>query len=76
MTVRRLAAVLAADVVGFSALMEHDELETLQRIKSLQHHTIEPRLLSRGGRLVKTTGDGFLIEFGSPSEALQCAIEI
>ena len=76
MTVRRLAAVLAADVVGFSALMEQDELETLQRIKSLQHHTIEPRLLSSGGRLVKTTGDGFLIEFGSPSEALQCAIEI
>ena len=76
MPIRRLAAVLAADVVSFSSLMERDEEATLRRIKSLQHQDIEPRLLARGGRLVKTTGDGFLVEFGSPSEALRCAIEI
>jgi adenylate cyclase len=76
MTTRRLAAILAADVVGFSAMMEKDEEEALQRVKALQREVIEPRVKARGGRLVKTTGDGFLCEFGSPVEAVRCALEV
>jgi adenylate cyclase len=76
MTTRRLAAILAADVVGFSSMMEKDEEGTLRRVKTLQREVIEPRVKERGGRLVKTTGDGFLIEFSSPVEAVRCAMEI
>ena len=76
MTTRRLAAILAADVVGFSSMMEKDEEGTLQRVKALQREIIEPRVKARGGRLVKTTGDGFLCEFGSPVEAVRCAVEL
>jgi adenylate cyclase len=76
MTTRRLAAILAADVVGFSAMMEKDEEGTLTRVKVLQREVIEPRVKQRGGRLVKTTGDGFLCEFGSPVEAVRCALEV
>ena len=60
MTTRRLAAILAADVVGFSAMMERDEEGTLRLVKALQSEVIEPKVKERGGRLVKTTGDGFL----------------
>ncbi len=63
---RRLAAVLAADVVAFSSMMEKDEEGTLTRIKTLQRDIIEPEINSHGGRLIKTTGDGFLVEFPSP----------
>ena len=76
MTTRRLAAILAADVVGFSSMMEKDEEGTLARVKALQREVIEPKVQERGGRLVKTTGDGFLCEFGSPVEAVRCAVEV
>jgi adenylate cyclase len=70
---RRLAAILAADVAGFSALMERDEEGTYARIGSLRREVIEPRLSEHQGRLIKTTGDGFLAEFASPIAALRCA---
>ena len=76
MTTRRLAAILAADVVGFSSMMEKDEEGTLARVKAFQREVIEPKVKERGGRLVKTTGDGFLCEFGSPVEAVRCALEV
>jgi adenylate cyclase len=73
---RRLAAVLAADVVGFSALMERDEEGTFARIVKLRREVIEPQLAGHQGRLIKTTGDGFLIEFASPLAALRCALAV
>jgi adenylate cyclase len=73
---RRLAAVLAADVVGFSTLMGEDEEGTLVQIRSLRQDVIEPRTVEHGGRVVKTTGDGFLLEFSSPLEAVQFAVEV
>ena len=76
MTTRRLAAILAADVVGFSSMMERDEEGTLRRLKATQRDIIEPRVREHHGRIVKTTGDGFLIEFGSPLDAVRCALEI
>jgi adenylate cyclase len=76
MTTRRLAAVLAADVVGFSKLMGLDEEGTLARIRALRSEIVEPRVQERNGRIVKTTGDGFLIEFPSPVEAVRCALAI
>jgi adenylate cyclase len=68
---RRLAAILAADVVGFSALMERDEEGTYARVGRLRREVIEPRLSDHQGRLIKTTGDGFLAEFASPIAALR-----
>jgi adenylate cyclase len=76
MTIRRLAAILAADVVVFSAMMEKDEEGTLARVKAFQREVIKPQVKQRGGRLVKTTGDGFLCEFSSPVEAVRCAMEV
>src|SRR3954447_272266 len=73
---RRLAAILAADVVGFSALMECDEEGTYARIGMLRRDIIEPRLSVHAGRLIKTTGDGLLAEFASPIAALRCALAI
>jgi adenylate cyclase len=73
---RRLAAILAADVVSFSALMERDEEGTLARIQRLREHILDPRIGSHNGRLVKTTGDGFLVEFASPVQAVRCAMEL
>jgi adenylate cyclase len=73
---RRLAAILAADVTGFAALMERDEEGTYARIGSLRREVVEPRLTDHQGRLVKTTGDGFLAEFASPIAALRCALAI
>jgi len=73
---RRLAAILAADVAGFSALMERDEEGTYSRIGNLRRQVIEPRLSEHQGRLIKTTGDGFLAEFPSPIAALRCALAI
>src|SRR5215217_8720734 len=64
------------DVVGFSAMMERDEEGTLRLVKALQSEVIEPKVKERGGRLVKTTGDGFLCEFSSPVEAVRCALEV
>jgi TolB-like protein/class 3 adenylate cyclase len=76
MTTRRLAAILAADVVAFSALMERDEEGTYARVGNLRREVIEPRLSDHQGRLIKTTGDGFLAEFASPIAALRCALAI
>lgn len=73
---RRLAAILAADVVGFSTLMERDEEGTYARVGRLRREVIEPRLSDYQGRLIKTTGDGFLAEFSSPIAALRCALAI
>src|SRR6516164_7111112 len=73
---RRLAAILAADVVGYSAMMERAEEATYAEIGRLRHEVIEPRLSRHQGRLIKTTGDGMLVEFASPVAALKCAIEI
>lgn len=73
---RRLAAILAADVVGYSRLMGQDEEGTHRRVRELRTAIIEPRLSSHAGRLVKTTGDGFLIEFGSVVSAFRYASEV
>src|SRR5215203_7390406 len=76
MITRRLAAILAADVVGFSSLMGQDEEGTLARIKSLRREVIEPKVQEHHGRVFKTTGDGLLVEFFSPVEAVRCAVEV
>src|SRR3712207_1735464 len=76
MMTRRLAAILAADVVSFSTLMGQDEEGTLASIKRLRREVVEPNVLSHQGRVVKTTGDGFLVEFSSPVEAVRCAAEV
>ena len=73
---RRLAAVLAADVVGYSALMQRAEEATYAEFERLKHEVIEPSLSRHEGRLIKTTGDGALVEFASPFSAVRCAVEI
>jgi adenylate cyclase len=73
---RRLAAILAADVVGYSALMQCAEEATYAEFERLKRELIEPSLCSHEGRLIKTTGDGALAEFASPSAAVRCAVEI
>lgn len=73
---RRLAAILAADVVGYSRLMGADEEGTLRRLKALRAELIDPKLAEHKGRLVKTTGDGLLAEFASIVDALRCAAEV
>jgi len=73
---RRLAAILAADVVGYSRLMGADEAGTLERLKSLRKELVQPRIIARSGRIVKLMGDGLLAEFPSVVEAVQCAVEI
>ena len=73
---RRLAAILAADVAGYSRLMGVDEEGTLAALKTLRRELIDPRIGEHHGRIVKTTGDGALIEFASAVDAVRCAIEI
>ena len=73
---RRLAAILAADVVGYSALMQRAEEATYAEFERLKCEVIEPGLSRHDGRLIKTTGDGALAEFASPSAAVRCAEEI
>jgi adenylate cyclase len=73
---RRLAAILAADVVGYSALMEREEEATYAEFERLKRELIEPSLSRHDGRLIKTTGDGALAEFASPLAAVRCAVEI
>lgn len=75
-TTRRLAAILAADVAGYSAAMERDEEGTAAAVRALRREVIEPKLAEHQGRLIKTTGDGFLAEFASPIAALKCALDI
>jgi adenylate cyclase len=73
---RRLAAILAADVVGYSRLIGADEQGTLNRLRALRAEVIDPKIAAHHGRLVKTTGDGLLIEFASVVDALRCATEV
>jgi adenylate cyclase len=73
---RRLAGILAADIVGYSAKMGADDSDTLSRVRTLRTSVIEPLAATHGGRLFKTMGDGFLVEFPSAVQALRCAIAI
>jgi adenylate cyclase len=73
---RRLAAILAADVAGYSRLMGNDEEGTLAALKTCRRELIDPKLAEHRGRIVKTTGDGALVEFASAVDATRCAVEI
>ena len=73
---RRLAAILAADVAGYSRLIGADEGGTLQALKAIRTELLDPTIAAHNGRLVKTTGDGFLVEFASVVDALTGAIEV
>jgi adenylate cyclase len=73
---RRLAAILSADVAGYSRLMGNDEEGTLATLKAYRRELMEPKVAEHRGRIVKTTGDGALIEFASAVDATRCAIEI
>jgi adenylate cyclase len=73
---RRLAAILAADVAGYSRLMGVDEEGTLAALKACRRELIDPKIAEHRGRIVKTTGDGALVEFGSAVDATRCAMEI
>src|SRR5271157_6102442 len=72
---RRLAAILAADIVGYSRLIEVDEEGTLARLKTVRLELIDPAITKCKGRIIKTTGDGMLVEFLSVTEALRCAVD-
>ena len=73
---RRLSAILAADVVGYSRLMGADEEGTLQALKAHRKAIVDPAIASHRGRIVKTTGDGLLVEFASAVDAVRCAVEV
>jgi adenylate cyclase len=73
---RRLAAIFAADVAGYSRLVGADEEGTLERFQAHRRELFDPKIAEHQGRMVKTTGDGFLVEFASPVRAVRCAIEI
>jgi adenylate cyclase len=73
---RRLAAILAADVAGYSRLMGADEEGTLERLKALRRELVDPKIAEHRGRIVKTTGDGVLVEFASVVDAVRCAVEV
>jgi adenylate cyclase len=73
---RRLTAVLAADVAGYSRLMGHDEEGTLAKLKSFRKALVDPAIAEHRGHIVKTAGDGMLAEFASAVDAARCAIEV
>ena len=73
---RRLAAILAADVAGYSRLMGADEEGTLERLKALRRELLDPKIAEHKGRIVKTTGDGLLVEFASVIDAVRCAVAV
>jgi len=73
---RRLAAILAADVAGYSRLMGSDEEGTLERLKALRRELLDPRIAEHHGRIVKTIGDGLLVEFASVVDAVRCAVAV
>src|SRR5256886_2044296 len=73
---RRLAAIVAGDISGYSRLMQIDEEGTHNRVKRIERDLIEPSIVEHHGRLVKTTGDGFIAIFDSPVEAVRCSIVI
>ncbi len=70
---RRLAAILAADVVGYSKLIEQDETGALSALRAMRQNVLEPLLAEHRGRVVKLMGDGFIVEFGSVVSAVACA---
>ena len=74
--IRRLAAILAADVAGYSRLMGADEEGTLERLKELRRELLDPQIAEHHGRIVKTTGDGLLVEFASVVDAVRCAVAV
>jgi class 3 adenylate cyclase len=73
---RRLAAILAADVAGYSRLMGADEEGTHERLKAHLQELVDPKIKEHRGRIVKNTGDGFLVEFASVVDAVRCAVEV
>src|SRR5271169_4201826 len=73
---RRLAAILAADIAGYSRLMEADEEGTLAALRALRRELADPKIAEHRGRIVKTTGDGLLAEFASVVDAVRCAVEM
>jgi adenylate cyclase len=73
---RRLAAILAADIAGYSRLMGADEEGTLARLKAIRRELVDPKIAEHRGRIVKTTGDGMLVEFASVVDAVRCAAEL
>ncbi len=73
---RRLAAILAADIAGYSRLMGADEEGTLAQLKACRKALVDPKISEYRGRIVKTTGDGMLVEFGSAVDAVRCAVEV
>ena len=75
-TILRPAAILAADVAGYSRLMGADEEGTLATLKELRRELYDPKIKEHRGRVVKTTGDGLLLEFASVVDAVRCAVEV
>src|ERR1019366_2613630 len=73
---RKLAAILAADVVGYSRLMGADEVGTLRALKTVRKDLVDTTIAAHGGRIVKTTGDGLLADFPSVVDAVACAVTI
>src|SRR6185295_4236231 len=73
---RRLSAILAADVVGYSAMMEKDEAGTFDQLKTHRKELFEPEIKKQRGRIFKLMGDGLLAEFGSVVDAVECAVAI
>ena len=73
---RRLAAILAVDVAGYSRLMEADEEGTLFALRALRRDLADPKIAEHRGRFVKTTGDGLLAEFASVVDAVRCAVDL
>src|SRR5437763_14158858 len=73
---RRLAAILIADVVGYTRLMERDDTGTFSRLRSIRDEVVDPAIVSHGGRIVKTAGDGVMAEFASALAALRAAVQV
>src|SRR5262245_5584020 len=73
---RRLAAIMAGDIAGYSRLMGADEEGTLRQLKALRKELVDPKITEHRGRIVKTTGDGMLVEFVSVLDAVRCAVDI
>ena len=73
---RRLAAILAADVAGYSRLMEGDEEGTLAALRAIRDELVDPKIAEHRGCIVKTTGDGLLVEFASVVDAVRCAVAV
>src|SRR5216117_815209 len=73
---RRLAAIVSADVAGYSRLMGREDSDTLARLKVHRRELIDAKIAEYGGRIVKTTGDGLLLEFASVVDAVRCAVDI